>query len=86
MAFFSAPGHSSLTVTVTLSDGRRRARRGQAEWENWLNSPATGVTARITVYPPPAAENPAVIRLPVAASMLGKRGGQSLRSGGFCRM
>src|ERR1700683_5209256 len=29
----SVPGQSSLTVTVTLSDGRRRARQGQAEWQ-----------------------------------------------------
>src|ERR1700744_2689956 len=27
------PGQSSLTVTVTHSDGRRQERQGQAEWQ-----------------------------------------------------
>ena len=33
MALFLGSRQSSLTVTVTLCDGRRRTRQGQAEWQ-----------------------------------------------------
>jgi hypothetical protein len=46
-----------------------------------LSRTVTGLAWRITIYPPPADENPAVIRCHVAAGTLREHGGPSLPSG-----
>jgi hypothetical protein len=46
-----------------------------------LSRTVTGLALRITIYPPPADENPAVIRCHVAAGTLREHGGPSSPSG-----
>jgi len=51
-----------------------------------LSRPVTGSALRIIIYPPPADENPAVIRCHVAAGPLREHGGPSSPSGSICLM
>jgi hypothetical protein len=51
-----------------------------------LSRTVTGLAWRITIYPPPADGNPAVIRCHVAAGTLREHGGPSLPSDNICLM
>jgi len=51
-----------------------------------LRRTVTGLASRITIYPPPADENPAVIRFHVAAGTLREHDGPSSPSGSTCLM
>ena len=79
----------SLDVTMHRDDLRlrpARAARSSRMAKNRLTRTLTGLVSWLATYPPPAAKNPAVIRLHFATGSLLGRSGRSSRSGAVCLM